>query len=39
MPHGNFKIMPHVTIIMNDGDLYFKKKISFMSKNLHSAIC
>ncbi len=26
-----------LTIIMNDGDQYFKKKIIFTSKNLHSA--
>ncbi len=41
MPCGNFKncVMCHnlklsLTIIMNDGDQYFKNKIIFMSKNL-----
>jgi hypothetical protein len=28
-----------LTIIMNDGNQYFEKKIFFMSKNIHSAMC
>jgi len=30
---------PSLTIIMNDGDQYFEKKIIFMSKSLHSVTC
>ncbi len=30
---------PSLTIIMDNGDQYFKKKIIFMSKNLHNAMC
>jgi hypothetical protein len=30
---------PPLTIIMDDGDQYLEKKINFMSKNLHSAMC
>ncbi len=33
----NFK--PSLIIKMNNGDQYFKKKIIFMSKNLHGATC
>jgi len=28
-----------LTIIMNDGDQYFKNNNNFMSKNLHSDTC
>jgi hypothetical protein len=33
----NFK--PLLIIIMNNGNQYFKNKIIFMSKNLHSSTC
>ncbi len=33
----NFK--PSLTIIMDDGDQYFEKKIIFKFKNRHSAMC
>jgi hypothetical protein len=46
MPCGNFLLhhMPHnikpsLTIIMDDGDQYFEKKLNFMLQNLHSATC
>ncbi len=32
-------VIPSLTIIMDDGNQYFKKKINFMSKNLHIAMC
>jgi hypothetical protein len=45
MPCGNFfycamchNLRPSLTIIMNDGDQYFEKKI-FMSKFFHSTMC
>ncbi len=28
-----------LTIILNDGNQYSEKKIFFMSKNIHSAMC
>jgi hypothetical protein len=30
---------PSLTIIMDDGDQYFEKKIVFMSKFFHNATC
>ncbi len=30
---------PSLTIVRNNGNQYFEKKIIFMLKNLHSAIC
>ncbi len=32
-------LKPSLTIIMDDGDWYFKKKITFMFKNLHNDTC
>ncbi len=37
MPCHNFG--PSLTIIIDDGDQYFEKKIIFMSKNLHNVMC
>ncbi len=45
MPCDNFyyatchNVEPSLIIIMDNGDQYFEKKIIFMSKNLHSAMC
>jgi hypothetical protein len=45
MPCDNFyfamcyNLRPSLTIIMNNGNQYFKNKIIFMSKKFHNATC